>query len=179
MFDDLKNKAEASGIVKIILSNKSVIYADNVKADFTGKDKSLEKAIANGNVIIENKEKGRTFEDQTAKRLQLTFEPLTDYLGFLIEMKNNVCMLTQPKNIQTTQPSGKRVYTPMKSKDYKESIRDQANQLIIKDTRRKQDYMETIGQLLYIARHSRPDIIFAVSYLARFQQQITSISIPN
>ena len=59
MFDDLKNKAEANGNVKIILSNKSVIYADNVKADFTSKDKSLEKAVATGNVIIENKVKGR------------------------------------------------------------------------------------------------------------------------
>ena len=58
MFDDLKNKAEANGNVKIILSNKSVIFADNVKADFTAKDKSLDKAIAKGNVIIENKKKG-------------------------------------------------------------------------------------------------------------------------
>ena len=58
MFDDLKNKAEANGSVKIILSNKSVIFADNVKADFTAKDKSLDKAIAKGNVIIESKEKG-------------------------------------------------------------------------------------------------------------------------
>ena len=57
IFDDLKNKAEANGSVKIILSNKSVIYADNVKADFSAKDKSLEKAVAKGNVIIENKDK--------------------------------------------------------------------------------------------------------------------------
>ena len=57
MFDDLKNKAEANGNVKIILSNESVIYADNVKADFSTKDKSLEKAIAKGNVLIENKDK--------------------------------------------------------------------------------------------------------------------------
>ena len=59
MFDDLKNKAEANGNVKIILSNKSVIYADNVKADFSAKDKSLEKAVAKGNVLIENKDKGK------------------------------------------------------------------------------------------------------------------------
>jgi lipopolysaccharide assembly outer membrane protein LptD (OstA) len=59
MIDDLKNKAEANGNVKIILSNKSVIYADNVKADFTSKDKSLKKAVAKGNVIIENKVKVR------------------------------------------------------------------------------------------------------------------------
>ena len=59
MFDDLKNKAEANGNVKIILSNESVIYADNVKADFSSKDKSLEKAIAKGNVLIENKDKGK------------------------------------------------------------------------------------------------------------------------
>ena len=59
MFDDLKNKAEANGSVKIILSNKSIIYANNVKADFNAKDKSLKKAIAKGNVIIENKDKGK------------------------------------------------------------------------------------------------------------------------
>tara|TARA_B100001093_G_scaffold399965_1_gene387465 strand:+ start:76 stop:891 length:816 start_codon:yes stop_codon:yes gene_type:complete len=59
MFDDLRNKAEAKGNVKIILSNKSTIYADDVKADFTSKDKSLEKAIAKGNVVIENVNKGR------------------------------------------------------------------------------------------------------------------------
>ena len=59
MFDDLKNKAEAIGNVKIILSNKSIIFADNVKADFTAGDKSLDKAIAKGNVIIESKAKGK------------------------------------------------------------------------------------------------------------------------
>ncbi len=57
MFDDLKNKAEAAGNVKIILSNKNVVFADSVKADFTAKDKSLHKAVAKGNVIIESKDK--------------------------------------------------------------------------------------------------------------------------
>ncbi len=59
MFDDLKNKAVATGNVKIILSNKNVIFADSVKADFTAKDKSLHKAIAKGNVIIESMKKGK------------------------------------------------------------------------------------------------------------------------
>ena len=59
VFDDVNNKAEAEGNVKIILSNKTVIYADNVKADFEPTNKSLKKAIAKGNVIIENKAKGR------------------------------------------------------------------------------------------------------------------------
>ena len=59
IFDDVNNKAEAEGNVKIILSNKTVIYADNVKADFEPNNKSLKKAIAEGNVIIENKAKGR------------------------------------------------------------------------------------------------------------------------
>ncbi len=59
IFDELKNKAEAEGDVKIILSNKTIIYADNVKADFEANKKSLKKAIAKGNVIIENKIKGR------------------------------------------------------------------------------------------------------------------------
>ncbi len=58
-FDNLNNKAEAEGDVKIILSNKTVIYADNIKADFESNNKSLKKAVARGNVIIENKAKGR------------------------------------------------------------------------------------------------------------------------
>ncbi len=59
IFDDKNNKAEAEGNVKIILPNKTVIYADNVKADFETANKSLKKAVARGNVIIENKTKGR------------------------------------------------------------------------------------------------------------------------
>ena len=59
IFDDENNKAEAEGNVKIILPNKTVIYADNVKADFETANKSLKKAVARGNVIIENKTKGR------------------------------------------------------------------------------------------------------------------------
>ena len=45
MFNDTNNKAEAMGKVKIILANKTKIYADNIKADFTGKGKTLKKAI--------------------------------------------------------------------------------------------------------------------------------------
>ena len=41
IFDDVNNKAEAEGNVKIILSNKTIIYADNVKADFEPTNKSL------------------------------------------------------------------------------------------------------------------------------------------
>ena len=59
IFDDLKNIAEAEGDVKIILSNKTIIYADKVKANFEPTDKTLKKAVATGNVIIENKDKGR------------------------------------------------------------------------------------------------------------------------
>ncbi len=59
IFDDVNNKAEAEGNVKIILSNKTIIYADNVKANFEPSNKSLKKAVAKGNVIIENKAKER------------------------------------------------------------------------------------------------------------------------
>ena len=59
IFDDVNNKAEAEGNVKIILSNKTIIYADNVKANFEPTNKSLKKAVAKGNVIIENKAKDR------------------------------------------------------------------------------------------------------------------------
>ncbi len=58
-FDNIKNKAEADGKVKIILPNKTKIYANNIKADFTGKNKSLNNAIAKGDVIIENTAKGK------------------------------------------------------------------------------------------------------------------------
>ena len=57
-FNDLKNKAEAEGKVKVILSNKTVIRADKINADLNQKDKSIEYAIARGNVFIENKIKG-------------------------------------------------------------------------------------------------------------------------
>tara|TARA_B100000767_G_scaffold272856_1_gene301493 strand:- start:918 stop:1712 length:795 start_codon:yes stop_codon:yes gene_type:complete len=56
-FNESTNKAEASGKVKITLPSKTKIYGDKVKADFTGKNKSLKKATAEGNVIIENTEK--------------------------------------------------------------------------------------------------------------------------
>ncbi len=59
IFDDVNNKAEAEGNVKIILLNKTTIYADNVKANFEPTNKSLKQAIALGNVIIENKAKDR------------------------------------------------------------------------------------------------------------------------
>ena len=58
-FNDLNNKAEAIGKVKIILPNRTKIFGDKVNADFTGKDKALKKATVQGNVIIENAEKGQ------------------------------------------------------------------------------------------------------------------------
>merc|ERR1712127_164647 len=57
IFNDLSKKAEASGNVKITLPNKTTIFGENVKADFIGKEQSLKKATANGNVIIENVKK--------------------------------------------------------------------------------------------------------------------------
>ena len=60
MFDDLKHEAEAVGKVKIILPNKTIIHADKVKAYFITENKSLNKAIAIGNVVIENKLKEKT-----------------------------------------------------------------------------------------------------------------------
>ena len=59
IFDDENNKAVAEGNVKIILPNETIIYADNVKANFEPINKSLKKAVAKGNVIIENKAKDR------------------------------------------------------------------------------------------------------------------------
>ena len=58
-FNDLNKKAEASGNVKITLPNKTTIFGENVKADFTGKEQTLKKATAKGNVVIENVKKGQ------------------------------------------------------------------------------------------------------------------------
>ena len=58
-FNDFNNKAEAVGKVKIILPDRTKIFGDKVKADFTSKDKSLKKATVKGNVIIENTRKGQ------------------------------------------------------------------------------------------------------------------------
>jgi len=57
-YDDLENKAEAEGNVKVILSNKTIIFADRINANLNERDKSIKTAIAKGNVIIENKIKG-------------------------------------------------------------------------------------------------------------------------
>ena len=53
----MNNKAEAEGNVKIILSNKTIIYADNVKADFEPTNKSLKKAIAKGMLSLKTRPK--------------------------------------------------------------------------------------------------------------------------
>ena len=57
IFDDVNNKAEAEGNVKIILSNKSIIYADNVKANFDPTNKSLKKAVAKGMLSLKTRQK--------------------------------------------------------------------------------------------------------------------------
>ena len=60
----MKNKAEAEGKVKIILSNKTIIRADKINADLNNKDKSVKYAVAKGNVLIENKNKGNKSQAQ-------------------------------------------------------------------------------------------------------------------
>ena len=89
-FDDMNNKAEAEGNVKIILSNKTIIYADNVKADFESTNKSLKKAIAEGNVIIENKAKGRK------SKADLGFYNSDDEI---IRLTGNVVIINQKSKI--------------------------------------------------------------------------------
>jgi len=89
MFNDINNKAEAMGKVKIILGNKTKIFADNVKADFTGKEKTLKKAIAKGNVIIVNT-KGRKSKANLG-----IYNSSTE----TIELKGNVVIINQNSTI--------------------------------------------------------------------------------
>ena len=91
IFDDVNNKAEAEGNVKIILSNKTIIYADNVKADFESTKKSLKKAVAKGNVIIENKAKGRK------SKADLGVYNSDDEI---IRLTGNVVIINQKSNFQ-------------------------------------------------------------------------------
>ena len=90
MFDDRNNKAEAIGEVKIILANKTKIYADNIKADFTGKEKTLKKAIARGNVIIVNNTKGRKSKANLG---------IYNSSNETIELKGNVVIINQNSTI--------------------------------------------------------------------------------
>ena len=41
------------------VTDKTIIFGENVKADFTGKKQTLKKATAKGNVVIENVKKGQ------------------------------------------------------------------------------------------------------------------------
>ena len=90
MFNDSTNKAEAIGKVKIILTNKTIIYADNIKANFTGKAKSLKDAIAKGNVIIENNQEGKKSKADIG-----IYNSSKD----VIKLKGNVIILNQNSKI--------------------------------------------------------------------------------
>jgi len=90
MFNDTNNKAEAMGKVKIILANKTKIYADNIKADFTGKEKTLKKAIAKGNVIIVNNTKRRKSKANLG---------IYNSSNETIELKGNVVIINQNSTI--------------------------------------------------------------------------------
>ena len=94
MFNDLNNKAEAIGKVKIILVNKTKIYADNIKAEFTGKAKTLQKAIAKGNVIIEN-----SYEGKQSKADLGIYNSTTQ----TIQLKGNVVIINQGSIITGSQ----------------------------------------------------------------------------
>ena len=100
-FDDFNNKAEAIGEVKIILPNKTKIFSDNVQADFTGKDKSLTKATAEGNVIIENTEKGKQ------SKANLGIYNSSDSI---IQLRGNVVIINKKSTIK-----GSRGITDLKS----------------------------------------------------------------
>ena len=90
MYNDTNNKAEAKGNVIIILVNKTKIYADNIKAEFTGKEKTLKKAIANGNVIIENNIKGKKSKANIG---------IYNSSNETIELKGNVVIINQGSTI--------------------------------------------------------------------------------
>ena len=101
IFDDLKNKAEANGNVKIVLSNKTIIYADNLKANFKQNDKSLKKAIASGNVIIENPIKKRKSKADLG---------VYNSENNIIELSGNVIIINQDSSI-----SGSKGVTNLKT----------------------------------------------------------------
>ena len=101
IFDDLKNKAEAEGDVKIILSNKNIIYADKVKANFEPSDKTLTKAVATGHVIIVNKIKGRKSKADLA---------VYNSNNAQVELIGNVVIINQKSKI-----SGSRGITNLKT----------------------------------------------------------------
>ena len=106
-FDDVNNKAEAEGNVKIILSNKTIIYADNVKANFEPTNKSLKKAIAKGNVVIENKTKSRKSKADLG---------VYNSNNEIIRLTGNVVIINQKSKLKMKQ--GKKSY----KQGYKKAI---------------------------------------------------------
>ena len=89
--DNLKNEAIAEGNVKILLSNQTKIYADHIKANFTGKSKSLKNAFAKGNVIIENNQKGtKSIADMA----------IYDSLDEIIKLNGNVIIVNQDSTLK-------------------------------------------------------------------------------
>ena len=94
MFNDINNQAEAVGKVKIILINETIIFADNVIANFTGKTKSLKKAIAKGNVIIEN--------SNNKKKSKADFG-IYDPIKGIIKLKGNVIIINEGSKITGSQ----------------------------------------------------------------------------
>mgnify|MGYP001466184775 CR=1 FL=1 len=91
MFNDLTSEAQAIGKVKIILVNNTKIYADDIKADFTGKAKSLQKAIAKGNVIIKNSLQGKESKADIG---------IYNSSNNTIELKGNVVIINQDSTIK-------------------------------------------------------------------------------
>ena len=94
IFNDNTNKAQAIGKVKIILKNNTKIFADRVNADFTGKAKSLQKAIAKGNVMIENYIDGKK---------SLADIGIYDSNKEIIELKGNVKIINKGSVIMGSQ----------------------------------------------------------------------------
>ena len=94
IFNDNTNKAQAIGKVKIILKNKTTIFADSVNADFTGKAKSLQKAFAKGNVVIENYIDGKKSQADIG---------VYDSKKEIIELKGNVKIFNKGSVIMGSQ----------------------------------------------------------------------------
>ena len=86
IFNDSTNKAQAIGKVKIVLKNKTKIFADTVNADFTGKAKSLQKAIAKGNVVIKSHSDGKKSQGDIG---------IYNSKNQIIELKGNVKIINQ------------------------------------------------------------------------------------
>lgn len=129
--------------------------------------------VDDGILIGPNKDKINKIIQELQEKYKLTDEgDLNEYLGIKVERTKDGkgCTLTQPNLIRQIL---KAVDLPEERRKNKRPVRTPATKVLHKDVggharQLRWDYRSIMGMLNWLARSSRPDILFAVSQAGRF-----------